>query len=251
MQQVAHGGLPGRAQRAAERALADEGQHHGVGAVLQLQQHELHRNQNNRRSEPLHTEVKQWAGACWVDELRLARHRDAVGVLEQRDQQAPHDDRVGDVVDRPPLPDGALVEGDDVPRRVVEAEQLRVAEVARLAGAPHLVMAKTRRGDRDVSVVMDAPRDAAGRTPVLVDDIISTGHTLMAAAGALREAGLGAPVCVGVHALFDEAAHQRMLASGIARVVSCDSIAHPTNAIGLAAGLAPAVRALAGDAVSS
>ena len=106
-------------------------------------------------------------------------------------------------------------------------------------------MTKTRRGDRDVSVVMDAPPDAAGRTPVLVDDIISTGHTLMAAAQALREAGLGAPVCVGVHALFDEAAHQRMLASGIARVVTCDSIAHPTNAITLGGAMAPAVRALA------
>ncbi len=120
-----------------------------------------------------------------------------------------------------------------------------VAEVARLAEAPHLVMTKTRRGDRDVSVMMDAPPDAAGRTPVLVDDIISTGHTLMAAAQALREAGLGAPVCVGVHALFDEAAHARMLAGGIARVVTCDSIAHPTNAIALGDALAPAVRALA------
>ncbi len=119
-----------------------------------------------------------------------------------------------------------------------------VAEVARLAGAPHLVMAKTRRGDRDVSVVMDAPPDAAGRTPVLVDDIISTGHTLIAAAQALREAGLSAPVCVGVHALFDEAAHQRMRASGIARVVTCDSIAHPTNAIALAPGLAAALPGL-------
>jgi ribose-phosphate pyrophosphokinase len=119
-----------------------------------------------------------------------------------------------------------------------------VAEVARLAGAPHLVMAKTRRGDRDVSVVMRPPGDAAGRTPVLVDDIISTGHTLMAAAGALHEAGLQPPVCVGVHALFDEAAHQRMLAAGIARVVTCDTIGHPTNAIALGADLAPAVQGL-------
>ncbi|MFD0669216.1 ribose-phosphate pyrophosphokinase [Ramlibacter sp. MAHUQ-53] len=118
-----------------------------------------------------------------------------------------------------------------------------VAEVARLAGAPHLVMTKTRRGDRDVSVVLQPPAGAAGRTPVLVDDIISTGHTLMAAAQALREAGLAAPVCVGVHALFDEAAHARMLASGIARVATCDSIAHATNAIALAPGLADALRA--------
>lgn len=125
-----------------------------------------------------------------------------------------------------------------------ESEQW-VAEVARQAGAPYLVMTKTRRGDRDVSVVMNPPADVAGRTPVVVDDIISTGHTLIAAAQALREAGLDAPVCVGVHALFDEAAHVRMLQGGIARVVSCDSIVHPSNAIALTPALVQAVQALA------
>lgn len=123
-----------------------------------------------------------------------------------------------------------------------------VAEVARLAGAPHTVMTKTRRGDRDVSVVMDTSALAPGRTPVLVDDIISTGHTLMAAAGALHEAGLPAPVCIGVHALFDAASQARMLQAGIAQVVTCDTIAHPSNRIALGPDLAEAVRALAAKA---
>lgn len=116
-----------------------------------------------------------------------------------------------------------------------------VAQVARLAGAPHTIMTKTRRGDRDVSVVMDTTALSPGRTAVLVDDIISTGHTLMAAAGALREAGLAAPLCVGVHALFDEEAHQTMLQSGIARVVSCNTIVHSSNRITLDRDLGQAV----------
>lgn len=119
-----------------------------------------------------------------------------------------------------------------------------VAQVARLAGAPHTVMTKTRRGDRDVSVVMDEAALSPGRTPVLVDDIISTGHTLMAAAGALREAGLGTPVCIGVHALFDDAAQARMLQAGIAQVVTCDTIAHPSNRIALGQDLADAVQGM-------
>ncbi len=59
-------------------------------------------------------------------------------------------------------------------------------------------------------------------------------------------AGFGQPVCIGVHAMFDEAAHQRMRAAGIARVLSRDCIAHATNAIAVAPSMAAAVAALAG-----
>jgi ribose-phosphate pyrophosphokinase len=34
------------------------------------------------------------------------------------------------------------------------------------------------------------------------------------------------PVCVGVHAVLVERAHDELLAAGAARVVTCDTIAH-------------------------
>jgi ribose-phosphate pyrophosphokinase len=127
-----------------------------------------------------------------------------------------------------------------------ESEQW-VAEVARLAGAPWTVMAKTRRGDRDVGVRLAGRGPWPPGVPVLVDDIISTGHTLLAAAQALREAGMAAPLCIGVHALFEDGALQRLLTGGVKQVVTCDTIAHPTNAIPVAEALAQAVQALAGQ----
>lgn len=129
-----------------------------------------------------------------------------------------------------------------------ESEQW-VAEVARLVNAPWTVMAKTRRGDRDVGVKLAARGPWPGHTPVLLDDIVSTGHTLVAAAAALAKTGLPPPVCVVVHALFDAQALQRLHDAGVARVVSCDTIAHPTNAIRLAVPLAGAVRDVLGNAV--
>ena len=117
-----------------------------------------------------------------------------------------------------------------------------VSEVARLAQAPWFVMAKTRVGDRDVSVVLPSNPPLGGRTPVLLDDIVSTGHTLAQAAAALVGAGAGAPICIGVHALFDAGALQRLQAAGAARGVTCDSITHATNAISLGPLLADAVR---------
>ena len=58
----------------------------------------------------------------------------------------------------------------------------------------------------------------------------------------LRGAGLAPPVCGAVHALCEADAEARLRDGGIARLVSCDSIAHPTNAIALGPELGPALR---------
>ncbi|HWI81149.1 ribose-phosphate pyrophosphokinase [Ramlibacter sp.] len=122
-----------------------------------------------------------------------------------------------------------------------ESEQW-VASVARLAGAPWAVMAKARRGDHDVSVALRGGGQWTGRIPVLLDDIASTGETLAAAARVLERMGLPRPVCVVVHALLTPQGQAKLLDAGVARMVSCDTIAHPTNAIEVAPLLAQAVR---------
>lgn len=124
-----------------------------------------------------------------------------------------------------------------------ESEQW-VADVARRIGAPWTVMRKERRGDRDVTVTPAQGVDAAGRSPVLLDDIVSSGHTIAAAAEVLRAAGWGQPLCVAVHALLDEAGADLLRRAGVSRVVSCDSVPHASNCIALAPLLADGVRSL-------
>ena len=106
-----------------------------------------------------------------------------------------------------------------------------VSEVASFIGCPHTVLRKERRGDREV--VLSLPDLAAlhGHTPVLVDDIISTAHTMVEAVRALLAQGSAAPVCVGVHAVFAGDATALLQAAGAARVVSCNTLAHASNAI--------------------
>ena len=130
-----------------------------------------------------------------------------------------------------------------------ESEQW-VAAVAGLADAPWTVMIKRRLGDRDVEVSLANRGPWPGRTPVLLDDIGATGHTLLAAAQALRRAGLAPPLCIVVHALFEAQALQPLLDAGITRVVSCDTVPHSTNAIEMGPLLAKAVTAAAGDATT-
>lgn len=125
-----------------------------------------------------------------------------------------------------------------------------VAGVAQQAGAPWTVMTKTRHGDRDVVVKLRGDDAWPGRTPVLLDDIVSTGQTLLAAAGALQKMGMPPPLCIGVHALFEADALWRLLGAGVAGVVSCDTIPHASNTIGLGALLAQAVKEVASETPS-
>lgn len=136
----------------------------------------------------------------------------------------------------------------EVPRPLVvgpdEESGQWVAAVAAQAGAPHAVLAKVRSGDREVRLSLPDLSAWRERTPVIVDDIVSTARTMAGAVARLREAGLAAPVCVGVHALFCGDALTALQAAGPARVVTCDTVPHPTNAIDLAAPLGAAVREL-------
>lgn len=122
-----------------------------------------------------------------------------------------------------------------------ESEQW-VADVATRLGAPYVVMTKERRGDRDVQVRMPGGTDCAGRVPVLLDDIASSGHTLAAAAEVLQAAGWERPLCIAVHALLDASGMDLLHRTGVSRIVSCDTVPHPTNAIALGPLLAEGVR---------
>ncbi len=116
-------------------------------------------------------------------------------------------------------------------------------QIAAAAGCPYLVLSKQRSGDHAVAVSVPDTRAWAGRTPVLVDDIVSTAGTMIAAAAHILAAGQAAPVCIGVHALFAGDAYEALQRAGAARIVSCNSVAHASNAIDLSAALAEAIDA--------
>ncbi len=119
-----------------------------------------------------------------------------------------------------------------------------VGEIARELGCPSLMLSKQRQGDRKVEISAPDRRAVAGRTPVVIDDIISSAQTMCATVGHL--AALGArPVCVGVHALMTDEAVDELLHAGAARVVTCNTLVHRTNAIDVLPELAASVRALA------
>ncbi len=123
-----------------------------------------------------------------------------------------------------------------------ESEQW-VRAIAAPAGLDFAVATKERLGDRSVRTNLPQ-RDYQGRTIVLVDDMASTGRTLIAVASQLKFRGAAAIHCMVSHALFaDDATHQ-LHEAGVDQIWSSDSISHPSNVVHLASLLAAAVRGL-------
>lgn len=120
-----------------------------------------------------------------------------------------------------------------------DSESLQwVERIGELADLPFQVLSKVRHGDREVEVSLPDAAAAAGRTPVVVDDIASSGMTMVQTLRHLAALGLPPATCVVTHALFADDACERMQAAGAARIASTDTLQHSSNAIGMAAALA-------------
>ena len=139
---------------------------------------------------------------------------------------------VGTNIDKP------LIVGPDS-----ESEQW-AAKLAGLSNAPHIILEKTRHGDREVEISVPNVEQWLEHTPVLFDDIISTGKTMSETIGHLKAQGMKPPVCIGVHAVFADGAYRQLLQSGAERVVTCNTIGHESNGIDLTSPIAAAVQQL-------
>ena len=105
------------------------------------------------------------------------------------------------------------------------------ASIANLIGCPYLILEKQRFGDADVKVSAKCAENYKDLTPVLIDDIISTGRTMIETAKWLSDEKLCPPICIGVHALFSGDALQAMQKANIEKVLTCTTITHKTNEI--------------------
>jgi ribose-phosphate pyrophosphokinase len=121
-----------------------------------------------------------------------------------------------------------------------------VEQVAQQAGLQCLVASKQRFGDRDVKVTLPDV-NVRGKQAILVDDVISSGKTMIETAQVLKEAGASGVSAICTHALFAPGALDDMRSAGIDPIWSTDSIPHSTNAVDLTGVLVEALHELTGD----
>ncbi len=108
-----------------------------------------------------------------------------------------------------------------------------VSGLADRLGLSHAVAQKARRGDRSVEIGFPYPTLIAGNPALIVDDIVSSGGTMIACAKALKSAGATMIDAVVTPALFPEDLCRDMTLSGVRSIRSTHSVPHVTNAISL------------------
>ena len=117
-----------------------------------------------------------------------------------------------------------------------------VESIARPLGLDVLVGEKVRKGDRDVTLEIPGIPAVRGRPAMLIDDMISSGTTMIACNRLLREAGATKVEAVATHSLASAADLERLASEGIVRLRATDSTASEIATIPLAEVLCNAIR---------
>lgn len=106
-----------------------------------------------------------------------------------------------------------------------------VQTIAKQSSAPFTILEKNRKSDTQVEISIPGINQYPNATPILIDDIISTGMTMLETLKHLNSLNMAPAVCIGIHAVFTGDAYQKLLASHVAKLITCNTIPHTSNNI--------------------
>ncbi|MCX6803940.1 MAG: ribose-phosphate diphosphokinase [Candidatus Diapherotrites archaeon] len=117
-----------------------------------------------------------------------------------------------------------------------------IKAIAENIGKQFVVANKTRQSSRQVKVeIKRGSVVLEGKTAIIIDDIISTGHTIIEAAKALKKEKVKKIECYCVHGLFMEGALEKLRRNKI-KVGATNTLKNPVEVIDIAPELAEGVR---------
>jgi ribose-phosphate pyrophosphokinase len=109
-----------------------------------------------------------------------------------------------------------------------ESEQW-VSAIAAQSGHPFVVGRKERLGDRKVIITLPDLAPWQDHAALIIDDVISSGHTVLKCIDALQQQGLRRISCACVHGLFADGVDHVLREAGLEQLVSTNTIPHATN----------------------
>jgi ribose-phosphate pyrophosphokinase len=120
-----------------------------------------------------------------------------------------------------------------------ESEQW-VRTVARVLAAPCIVLEKERLGDRDVRIKGEL--HLKGKKALVVDDMVSTGKTLVEVIARLKQEGALRVDALVTHALLVEGAEKKMKRAGLDTLICSDSVPGREGRVSVAPIIAQALK---------
>jgi len=121
-----------------------------------------------------------------------------------------------------------------------ESEQWASA-AAKVLGADHDVLEKKRLGDEKVEITTRSLA-ARGRDVLIIDDIISTGGTIIEATKILKRQGARRVIVACTHPILAQDALSRIYESGAEAVIGTDTVPSPISYVSVAPLIAKALK---------
>lgn len=119
--------------------------------------------------------------------------------------------------------------------------EIRATKFAGILGSECLVLEKERDRKTGVVTIRNRAAGVGGRDVVLVDDMISTGGSMVKAAEFLKAQGCGRVFAACTHALLVDGAVEKMGRAGVARIVSANTIPGETAKVDVSGVVASAL----------
>ena len=104
-----------------------------------------------------------------------------------------------------------------------------ITNIAKKINCPYTVFKKTTINDSSIKIDAPTLNEFQQKVPIVIDDIITTGNTLLHTVNILKQADFPPPVCILIHPLFVNKLPQM----DVQEIVTCNTITHSTNAIDL------------------
>lgn len=121
----------------------------------------------------------------------------------------------------------------------------RTEAFAALYGAVHLQFSKERDRVTGEVKIEAGELDVKQRDVIIVDDIISTGRTIRAAAEKLRRGGAGKIVVACIHPLLTGDAYERVIESGVDEIIGTNTVPSKVSKVDATEPLASYLKTLA------
>jgi len=105
--------------------------------------------------------------------------------------------------------------------------------IADSIGFNSTIFSKERFSSHHVKVTVHHELDWKNKDVIIIDDIVSAGHTMVEAAKEIKKRKPKSVHCICIHPIFAGKAFENIKKAGVKTIVSCNTIEHKSNGIDL------------------